>query len=1306
MIQKLTLCFTVLVLSCLDPVCPAAQCSFSPGTSTLECTVVRLEEVYSASLVSAERAGNISIVCKDDQQASKAVLTPNQFVHLYNLSGLAIHQCGKLEIRRGAFEGLSKLRSLQITGSSLSITPAGIFCFLPSLTHLNLSANYLREVSDLGVHPTSRYAPCLLSLKQLDLSYNQVHALPARAFPHLYNLKQLSLEGNKISSLEDDSFSGLASLEMISLAGNQVVALPPDIWRHTTYLQEIYLQNNYLSVLAPGIFHNIDHLLVLNLSRNALSDDSINVDTFQGLVRLVALDLSHNDLSELDGGVLQDLSSLQILDLQHNSFHTLSPHILLSQTNLRTLILSHNQINQVHTQALAGLSSLSSLSLDHNKIHQLHPNVLSGCSSLQDIAFNSNNLTSLSWLQGASLSLLRTADVGENQISLLADTSFDGLDSLYGLRLAGNRISSLTGSVFDKIPTVQVLNLAHNQIATLQQDTFVSLRKMQALRLDSNQLTDINGLLTAQNELRWLNVSANKLQWFDYAFIPKNLEWIDLHLNQVEEIGNYYQLKDGFNLKTLDVSFNKIKKLSSSSFLTSLENIYLNNNQIEEIPANTFMQMGSLSRVELVQNRLVTLQLAALALQPREQSDKVPDFYLGHNPFLCDCEMDYLTRINQLAKSGHYPHVVDLDKIPCTIHSHTNIISHKILQPLLETSPSQFLCEYKAHCFALCQCCDFFACDCRMQCPDGCSCFHDSAWKHNVIQCSSRDHAEVPPLIPMDATTIYLDGNNFANFTSRAFIGRRRVSSLFLNSSKILSIGRKTFDGLSELLILHLEHNWISQIDGVGLYNLTSLRELYLHHNRIQYIDKEAFDNLSSLQVLFLHNNLLSTFPVWTLSILPKLSTISVGNNSWTCDCAFVLQLQQFLSGVVVVATSKLECVDWQENRVNIGSDITCANSLAVPVSQTVGMHHHRSFVPITITILGVCLVLVTSSCLVFVFRTPLQVWLHSRYGTRLSGENKNNDFLYDAFVSYSVRDEEFLRQIFVPNLDTCDTHYRLCLQHRDLPPGTGSDIETRAAVNTLCAQVVMVVSPAFLDTECEHLQLALQDMMQNNTCNKKERKMKPVIVLLEELSSLHLAAVPQLNLLFKTCTVIRWNQQRFWDKLRFYLPDGREQSPDHHNQTPFHERAMINPNPVHRGVDYAPGGSWCYDSAGQVSTDSSTSTHSTTAWSVSPRSVVVGRGDTRNVMNSAIQGGTMNPLDQWSDTSDYGYKEHLYECAGGGDGDPLYHTLDPVHEGDMLEVMLPGGQVVPATLVRHASGRVIPLVQVQQGRQVEESDR
>ena len=49
------------------------------------------------------------------------------------------------------------------------------------------------------------------------------------------------------------------------------------------------------------------------------------------------------------------------------------------------------------------------------------------------------------------------------------------------------------------------------------------------LRLDGNQLTDINGLLTAQSELGWLNISENRLEWFDYAIVPRSITGCDAH---------------------------------------------------------------------------------------------------------------------------------------------------------------------------------------------------------------------------------------------------------------------------------------------------------------------------------------------------------------------------------------------------------------------------------------------------------------------------------------------------------------------------------------------------------------------------------------------------------------------------------------------------------------------------------------------------------------------------------------------------------------------------------------------------------
>ena len=90
-----------------------------------------------------------------------------------------------------------------------------------------------------------------------------------------------------------------------------------------------------------------------------------------------------------------------------------------------------------------------------------------------------------------------------------------------------------------------------------------------------------------------------------------------------------------------------------------------------------------------------------------------------------------------------------------------------------------------------------------------------------------------------------------------------------------------------------------------------------------------------------------------------------------------------------------------------------------------------------------------------------------------------------------------------------------------------------------------------------------------------------------------------------------------------------------------------------------------------------------------SPRSDVLQVGEIRPGIRSDNHAGIMNPLEQWPDN---------YDC------DHLYQTLDPVHyhagQGDMLEVMLPGGQIVPATLVRHATGKIIPLVMQNQGGQ------
>jgi hypothetical protein len=57
--------------------------------------------------------------------------------------------------------------------------------------------------------------------------------------------------------------------------------------------------------------------------------------------------------------------------------------------------------------------------------------------------------------------------------------------------------------------------------------------------------------------LEWLNLSSNRLHWFDYAFVPNSLVVLDLQDNLIDSVENYYSLKEGFQLQYLDVSKNR-----------------------------------------------------------------------------------------------------------------------------------------------------------------------------------------------------------------------------------------------------------------------------------------------------------------------------------------------------------------------------------------------------------------------------------------------------------------------------------------------------------------------------------------------------------------------------------------------------------------------------------------------------------------------------------------------------------------------------------------------------------------------------
>lgn len=1105
---------------------------------------------------------SLSIRCGEEISYESQLLN-HSLSHLSELKDLRIRFCKLGKLPSQAFYGLSQMRNLTIrteseANSDFSLSfPAGILsdlsqltrldlssnqlwtlperelCSLPSLTHLNVSGNRIQDTRDLGISQTD----CSVSVGSLDLSTNELKSINRGALENAKHLRALYLQNNEISQVHDGALKGLSSLRTLDLSGNQIVALPASLYQDCPDLRKLSLNNNRLTVISSRLLNPVTGLVVLDLSNNYLAtgcETCITKRSFRGLSRLVVLNLSGNKISTVQPSLFEDLRNLQILDLSQNQIQLIPPDSFHGLNNLHTLKLSSNGIRSIDLGSLDGIYTLNTADFENNSITQIHHQAFANTTLLQDLNLYNNKIQRIPEAVHGMRSL-KTIDLGKNLLTRIENTSVNNLPSLIGLKLDRNGISAISPQAFANLTNLQILNLAGNQIVEVKRGVFNQNKKLQAIRLDANRITDMVGLFSDLQSLRWLNISDNQIQKFDYFLLPKSLQWLDIHKNQIEDIGNYFDKEAELNIQTMDISFNRLRTINAKSIPNKVQILSLNDNLITRIDPLTFFAKSHLVRVDLYANQIIKLERGSIRLppQPANSNSPRPAFYLGGNPFLCDCNLEWLKTINSQDSLTQYPLVKDLESIYCRlIYSRENAYI-----PLVEAKPTDFLCPYTAHCFALCHCCDFDACDCEMTCPGNCTCYHDQSWSTNIVDCAAAGFREPPTAIPMDATQVYLHGNNFEILSSHSFIGRKNLKVLFLNNSNIEAVLNYTFSGLGRLAELHLEHNSIRSLEGYEFQSLHGLRELYLHQNRISDIGKGTFSQLESLEVLTLDNNRLFVYPGHqAFNRNPYLVELTLSSNPWSCDCDLLIQFNSWLQAnpAKVLDSSKIAC--YLNNSNTIGKYITSdsgpdCNTLArtVTVIETKVL---TDYLPLLIVVFSIIVVLVVAIAVLVYYRTELRVWIFGQWGVRLCYTTPNSDLdpdkMYDAYIAYSLKDENFVCQVFSPELEHGDPNYRLCLHYRDFPHNAYVADTIVDAVEA-SRRTVIVLSKNFIIHEWSRYDIksALHDVLKTRG--------KSIILVLGEIPYRDLD--PDLRLYLKTNITIHWSDRLFWDKLRFALP-------------------------------------------------------------------------------------------------------------------------------------------------------------------------
>nr|ANG08895.1 toll family protein LongTollC [Parhyale hawaiensis] len=1048
-----------------------------------------------------------------------------------------------LSLSKDALAELSRLEQLDLSQSELWQIPEGALCSCKSLTVLNVTRNRLHRLADLGFT-----YPCHAPVAHLSLSYNDIDELPAKSLP-LPHLHTLHLDHNKLARIDDYAFRNLAEIKELVLSFNKLVALPQASFLDLYQLKNLDLANNSLSSLPPSLFSSLGQLLSLNISHNHLSFSFDNPEPFTGLIRLVVLDLSYNELYDLRTQVFNHLYSLQVLFLSHNQISFLSDGIFSTLANLHTLDLSDNKLSVLESGTLKGLAVLTHFIVENNALERVADDSFRNSSSLQKLSVKGNRIDRIPKAI-TFLTLLQVLDLSHNQISVIERSNLKGLNNLRHLSLCYNIIGNISIDAIPRMAHLQYLDLSFNQISGVEPGALEPLTELTALNLTHNFLGHVNGLAAPLAKLQILNASHNEIQWFDYALIPRNLVELDLSYNQVKVLENHFEVHNKLNLRRIFASNNLIAAINYTSIPNGIEMIDFSNNVIDYVSSNTFLLKDRVNEINLENNQLMLLEESSLRLPPRSPeatSASPPLLLLSNNPLKCDCGAEWLSRaardavgdrvLTQQSTGSFLPRLGKVTDVKCTLPG----LWQDASVPLVNVHSHQFLCTYRRHCFTLCHCCDFDACDCEQTCPNNCLCYHDHTWNHNIVDCGKQNWTAMPLGVPMDVTEAFLDGNNMGNLTSHALIGRKNLRVLYLNNSNIIDIQNRTFNGLRNLKVLRLDHNYLKRLHGYEFVLLHNLLELYVNDNQISHIANTTFTSLRSLEVLHLEGNRISVFPVWNLGLNPFLVEVGLQKNRWSCECNFLANLRAWLEANRIKATDVNAITCYHKRNGKQGPRILsntpghCDHFVTTAHMNNLMVNDYIMFSSISV---GIILVIIVFVFIGVMYRRRIKLWASNQYSKTLFEKStsyvEESEKLFDVFISHSNKDSNWVYSVLAPELEL--RGYRTCAVYRNCSSPTAPFVAQAMSEGIACSKrLLLVLSRGLVDSEwCKY------DFKSTHVdAIRKLSKKSIILVNLDdiprgELDSEMICVIKKASFSFKP------RDPRFWERLRRALPSLR----------------------------------------------------------------------------------------------------------------------------------------------------------------------
>ncbi|XP_055522510.1 protein toll-like [Wyeomyia smithii] len=835
-------------------------------------------------------------------------------------------------------------------------------------------------------------------------------------------------------------------------------------------LEKLYL-TNVIADIQPDLFADLPSLKWLILRSNLVK---LMHNVFDNLTNLIILELGGNQITELEPGLFKNQHKLRHLNLFNNKLRNITKDSFRGAEALEGLDLSVNAIESLQQDVFSGLPNLSVLNLSINRFVILPELLLANNRKLEDFKLNNNQVPLQTLPENFLSNLMQLKDVKLQGCSFtnLPASLFRGSTDITDLDLSYNQLILLPELLLRDQLELQNLNLAYNELETLPERLFENTKELLTLQLSFNRLHNLSATVFASlTKLTVLNLDNNHLHVIDHLTFSRThaLEKLYMQNNQLS-FGSSSYGKTPFQ------------------YLTKLSVLNLRNNSITTIFGDLLLNNLQLRELDLSYNNIPTLSY--LDLQFLSQDIRVN---LSHNRiseiYLKDME-PIITAPGQSDKSKIR---VDVNDNPlncdCIILSFVQYLLKKLDKAVYNKVTLEadrlYCAEPKEHRGSLVDqlqtkdlLCPLDKVGTRTEhCPAKCSCFVRSLDWGVIVNCTGQGLLEVPPL------------------------------------------PQSTWE-VEYFLELHIEDNNITQLPTENLTGYAKVAELYAHNNAISQLEPENLP--SGLRILDITKNrltMLNQTVVEVLNASKQLESLRLSDNKWSCDCAST----QFLNFV-------------QQNHKRIGDigKVTCADGKEFDSITINDLCHGNITLIITISvvlsILGLLIGLFT--VLYFTYHMEIKVWLfmHNLCMCWVSEEELDKDKLYDAFISYSHKDEDFITEHLVTTLEKEPMNFKTCWHVRDFMPGELIPTQIAKSVED-SRRTIVVFSKNFQESVWARMEFRTAHL--NAMAENRARVI--VIIYDDELDMEHMDT--ELKAYLKMNTYVKWGDPWFWNKLRYAMP-------------------------------------------------------------------------------------------------------------------------------------------------------------------------